>query len=1043
MNSNLETSREQIEILVKNFDEHIDAYKSNFNETNVRTQFIDKFFHLLGWDVYNKNNFSEQFRDVIPEDKIKVNSVTKAPDYSFRIGGTRVFFVEAKKPAVDIKFDKAPAFQLRRYGWTAKLSVSVLTDFEELAVYDCRVKPSPNDKAHVARRLYYTYKEFVEKWDEIYALFSKEAVMKGSIEKFISSEKKIKGTAKVDDEFLKEISEWRILLAKNIALRNYNLSTRDLNFVVQRTIDRIIFLRMCEDRGAEDFGRLLIVTNGVRIYKRLFELFREADQKYNSGLFYFRPEKNKLDAPDEISDIIEIDDKIIGSIIKRLYPPNCPYEFSVMPADILGNVYEQFLGKVIRLTKGHQAKIEDKPEVKKAGGVYYTPKYIVDYIIKNTIGKALESNGNNSKTKRLKNLKVLDPACGSGSFLIQAYQFLLDYHLTYYTKNNPEKWLKGKNPTIYEAIIKDKDLKIENYYKLTTSEKKRILLDNIYGVDIDSQAVEVTKLSLLLKVLEDENQDTLESQLKLFHERALPDLSQNIKCGNSLIGLDFYENQQLDLLDEEEQLKINVFDWQSAFPAVFNRQNPGFDVVVGNPPYVKEYTDKTTFHHLKNTNLKKYYQGKMDLWYLFTCLSIDLLKENGFHSFIATNNWITNAGASILRNKVLEETKILSFVDFSDFKVFENASIQTMIFVLQKTKPARKYSLKYTKIINKKIKKADLINNLNSETKKFKTISTSDYKQFKSEILTAELKNKPINFINKTILSVLDKIKDNANYYLNEKEIAQGIVAPQDFVIDSHLKKIKNAEKGDGIFVLTKNEVDNLNLTDYEKKILKPYYTIEQLKKYYGSSKNKLWVIYSDINVRKNINSYPNIKNHLDKFKQVITSDFKPYGLHRARKQDFFKGNKIISLRKAKHPIFTYTDFSCYVSQTYFVIKPNDINLKYLTGFLNSKLINFWLYFKGKKQGDQLQIDKAPLIEMPIINLDLSNSIDKERHLQMTKHVDRMIELHKRIERVKTPYEKTNVQNQINATDKAIDKMIYQLYDLTEDEIKIVEEATK
>ncbi len=379
------------------------------------------------------------------EDAIKVGGATKAPDYAFRIGGVRKFFVEAKRPGVDIKNDPEPAYQLRRYAWSAKLPLSILTDFEELAVYDCRIKPNQADKASVARVLYFTYTEYEARWDEIAAIFSREAILKGSFDKYVESTKKKRGTAEVDDAFLKEIENWRDLLARNIANRNRALSNREVNFAVQRTIDRIIFLRICEDRGIEDYGQLRALQNGSQVYLRLCQIFRRADERYNSGLFHFNQEKDRTDPPDDLTLNLTIDDKVLKEIFKGLYYPESPFEFSVLPADILGHIYEQFLGKVIRLTPGHRAKVEDKPEVKKAGGVYYTPTYIVDYIVKNTVGKLLER-----KTPRqVPKLRILDPACGSGSFLLGAYQYLLDWHQAWYANHDPEKHAKGRSPRLY------------------------------------------------------------------------------------------------------------------------------------------------------------------------------------------------------------------------------------------------------------------------------------------------------------------------------------------------------------------------------------------------------------------------------------------------------------------------------------------------------------------------------------------------------------------------------------------------------------------
>jgi len=312
---------------------------------------------------------------VIHEDAIKVGGSAKTPDYCFRIGGLRKFFVEVKKPAVPVKDDPGPAYQLRRYAWTAKLALSIVTDFEELAVYDCRIRPRPTDKPTTARVKYLTYDQYADRWGEIAAIFSKEAILQGSFDKYAESNRRKRGTAEVDTEFLKEIERWRDLLARNIALRNPRLSVRDLNYAVSKTVDRLIFLRMCEDRGVETYAQLRALINGPKVYERLVTVFRRADERYNSGLFYFQQEKDRSDAPDELTPNLAIDDGILKDIIKGLYYPECPYEFSVLPADILGQVYEQFLGKVIRLTKGHRAVVEEKPEVRKAGGVYYTPTY--------------------------------------------------------------------------------------------------------------------------------------------------------------------------------------------------------------------------------------------------------------------------------------------------------------------------------------------------------------------------------------------------------------------------------------------------------------------------------------------------------------------------------------------------------------------------------------------------------------------------------------------------------------------------------------------
>ena len=439
------------------------------------------------------------------------------------------------------------------------------------------------------------YGDYLARWDEIAGIFSREAILRGSFDKYAESVTGKHGTAEVDDAFLREIEGWRDTLARTIALRNPALSQRALNTAVQATIDRIVFLRICEDRGIEGYGTLLALTNGGDVYARLADLFRQADARYNSGLFHFASEGDRPETPDGWTLGLAIDDKPLREILRGLYYPDSPYEFAVLPADILGQVYEQFLGQVIRLTSGHRAVVEAKPEVKKAGGVFYTPTFIVRVIVRRTVGPLLagktvrEVAGTGGVTPPV---RIADIACGSGTFLLEVYQYLLDWYLAQYVAHLTPLLLAGHTATSSEvrallpeeraagreagaqdrrlaADLRGRGARAGSEWRLTTAERKRILTTHIYGVDIDPQAVEVTKLSLLLKVLEGESEQTLGSQLRLFQERALPDLARNIKCGNSLIGPEFQDGEQLGLLDDEARYRINAFDWAAEFPEVF------------------------------------------------------------------------------------------------------------------------------------------------------------------------------------------------------------------------------------------------------------------------------------------------------------------------------------------------------------------------------------------------------------------------------------------------------------------------------------------
>ena len=941
--------------LVETFRNNIESLKSgNYNETQVRREFIDPFFDALGWDVFNKNGYAEAYKDVIHEYSQKTTDTTKNPDYCFRIGGKRKFFVEAKKPSVNLKDDIHPAYQLRRYGWSAKLSLCILTDFEEFAVYDCRVTPKKNDKASTARVMFLTYEDYIDKWDELVNIFSKEAILKGSFDKYAESNKKKRGTADVDEAFLKEMEVWRNLLARNIALRNSKLSIRELNYAVQKTIDRIIFLRICEDRGIENYGQLMNLLNGNNVYERLKQIFTRADEKYNSGLFHFEKEKDRNDPPDEITPTLQIDDKTLKDIIKKLYYPESPYEFSVLPADILGHVYEQFLGKVIRLTPAHFAVVEDKPEVKKAGGVYYTPTYIVEYIVKNTVGKILEKK----TPKQVANISILDPACGSGSFLIGAYQYLLDWHLKYYTGSVKRiaDSIKKRKPPIY--LIR------KNEYLLTTSERKRILLNNIYGVDIDSQAVEVTKLSLLLKVLEGESEETLTNQMRMFRERALPDLANNIKCGNSLIGPDFYDQLEMNFLDDEKKLRINVFDWKTEFKEIMD--SGGFDAVIGNPPYVFggvygiEEIEKKYYHKVFASG-----KGKVNLFAIFIEKSLVLLRSKGIHSYIIPNTILRVTSYKHFRAMLLNKYNIMEILDLGQ-GVFKGATTSSIILTI-------------TNEFNNKNK--IIIKNQITGKGTFATQSTFISKDSVLNIKADE-----------SDISLLHKLKNNSiNLGTICKEMIFGVV-------------------------ITKNR--NEVVFNKFKKDLKPFLEGKDISRYYIKS--------------------------IEKYLEYI-----PDKLHRPRTKEIFETKEKILIQRitgGNRPLKAVVDVDQYYNKesinNIILNSETEYSIYSILALLNSKLIN-WFYKMSFTNESNLTVNlsKTYLSQIPIKIISKETPENLGLLLSISNLAKSMIELNIKIKELKTPVEKTALQRQIDATDKNIDKLVYQLYGLTEKEIKIVVES--
>ena len=1027
--------------LVDNFSLHLEHYKSTeYNETEARREFLDPFFKALGWDIDNEKGYADAYKDVIHEDTLQIGGTTKSPDYSFRIGGQRKFFLEAKKPQVKIKTEIDPAYQLRRYGWSAKLPLSILSNFNEFAVYDCRVRPTQNDPSSKARILYFSFDQYVEKWGEIESIFSRESILKGSFDKFAESSRKKHGTAEVDAAFLSEIEHWREKMAQNFALRNPELSVRDLNFAVQKTIDRIIFLRICEDRGSEDYGNLQNLLKEQNIYSGLFELFRKADARYNSGLFHFSIEADRP-SPDTLTPSLSLDDKVLKEILKHLYYPDSPYEFSVLPADILGHVYEQFLGKTIRLTAAHHAKIDEKPEVRKAGGVYYTPKYIVDYIVKNTLGKLL--NGENPeqvkpiRVSQAETLKVLDPACGSGSFLIEAYQLLMDWHRDQYTlnpltgKTDPGKMRRhagGKNPKIYQAS--------DGEYRLTTTERKRILLNNIYGVDIDSQAVEVTKLSLLLKVLEGETGQVKQKDWLAERERILPDLGKNIQCGNSLIGPDFYDQPNLPQLDEETEFRINVFDWKSAFPDIL--KSGGFDCVVGNPPYLRiQGLQKNYGHQIEyfighfNCAIKRF-----DFYMLFLEKGNWLLKKDGVLGFICPHKFLNGDFASGLRRFLSDNRVVSQILSFGQNLIFEAASTYTCIITLNK---ATQDHLEFCELSPRPTNEfaKDIMQPLNFTSYSYETLGQS-----------------PWSFFNPDVLGIMKKLKIHgipltSKFY----SIFQGVVTGID-----EIYFLTPVSETSNTYFLTSHRCHEP--VEIEKKLLIPMLKGENIHRY-TQPKSKLFCIYPYLltggktkiyeeSALKKL--YPLGYAYLCRYREELiklrmkykTNPKYWYSCHRGRKIEDFECQRIITPEISLGCNMTLSATDTYHNtKVYSFIPQNDSqeSIKYWLGILNSSIMWWFLSNTGYVlRGGYFCFKTNYLRPFPICPIDFTNPEDVFKHDRMVEWVETMLDLNKRKAEEKNPETLRYLERKIEITDGQIDRLVYELYGLSDEEIELVEQ---
>ena len=993
------TCPDTIKRLIERFNQQSDQIRSpDYNETLIRIDFINPLMTALGWDIDNSQGFAEQYREVVHEDRVKVAGQTKAPDYSFRIGGARKFFLEAKKPAVDIKNNWEPAYQLRRYAWSAKLACSLLTDFEELAIYDTRVQPKQFDKAREARREFIHYTEYPKRWDFIGTTFSKDAVLKGEFDRYCES-KKGRGAQLFDDVFLGEIEEWRKSIAGSLARNNDTLDEAGLNFSVQRIIDRIIFLRIAEDRGTENVGQLQALLGGEHVFARLNEVFRRADERYNSGLFHFAREKDRDEAPDTLTPTLDIDDKTLKTIIKGLYYPQSPYEFTVVSADILGSVYERFLGKVITLTAGHNARIEEKPEVRKAGGVYYTPTYIVDYIVKNTVGKLLlspsplqgEGRGEGRSVKepgardlsrdvspltpalspqgeRGKKIKILDPACGSGSFLIGAYQFLLDWYLNQYLAQDPAALATGKKPVLRPGLA--------GGWSLTIAERKRILLDHIHGVDLDGQAVEVTKLNLLLKCLEGETSQTLGFEQRLFRERALPDLGKNILCGNSLIGTDMMLTDAWTEMTKEKQEQVKPFDYERAFPQVFKGKEGGFDAVIGNPPYIDSEWMSVHWPETRTYCVGKYEaaSGNWDIFCVFLDRAELACKPGGFASMIVPNKLATAGYAAGARSAVATRARLVSLRDYSKVKVF----------------PVAVYPIVVTAVRAKAAPNEVLV----------ERVTVDDAGQHRIEAAM-------------TPYSGFADVGRGWDLSLSKGDRRLVNVLRSRCVELSSVATVVGAATVSEAYKLTDLLSESVGAAE-EIRVVNSG-TIDRFCDHWGSKPMRYL-------------GEKFLKPVVSKRKQ---SDLPPKRLQQARTKKIIIAGMTLRLECC----LDFTGSVLAAKSTTLVL--GDINHRQILAILNSNLMKF-IYeqeFGGDKlQGGYLRVGPPQIERLPIPAVDTKSD-------RLATLVDTMLSLQKRLAAEQLPQRREQIQREIDATDRQIDQLVYQLYGLTDAEIAIVEQA--
>lgn len=979
----------ELQKLINKYHTNKDNYtNSKYNETLLRSDFLDPLFELLGWDIKNTSGKSTNEREVILEEGLKENksSNTKKPDYTFRLFSERKFFLEAKKPFVKVEADNETAKQVRRYGFTAKLKISVLSNFEYLMIYDTSVKVEKDDVFTKGLIKRYHYTEYAEKFDEIYSLLSKESVYNGEFDKnweFIETQL---NHFSVDKLFLAQINKWRVELGKEIFNYNNKISEQELNDIVQSYINRIIFLRVCEDRNLEVYQTLLqLATNDD--FNALIEKFSKADKKYNSGLF------------DQLlsNEIIKNVSSVFWEIIKHLYFPESPYSFSVFSSDILGNIYEIFLSEKLSIVSGAVELIKKPENVDK--DIVTTPTYIINDILRNTVIPKCKD-----KTyKEILLLNFADISCGSGAFLLELFQLLNDIVIDYYLKNDVPKLIQTNIDT----------------YKLPFETKREILLNCVFGIDKDYNAVEASKFGLLLKLLEGEDVNSVNKSNPI-----LPDLDTNIFFGNSLINSsEIKENKNLEI--------INPYDFKDL----------KFDVIIGNPPYMKSEDMKNITPielPIYKDNFKSAYK-QFDKYFLFIEQGLNLLNDDGLLGYIVPSKFSKVGAGKNLRELLSKNGNLQSLISFGANQVFKDKTTYTCLLFTSKNSNK---TFSFTEVINLTQWKIRDYNSLKFSTKNNTDLGNDVWVLVNSDLETAYNK-----IVNQSI-----KLVD----LVGSENVFNGIQTSA-----NPIYIFTPINEDETYFYFEKKGVEY----KIEKAITKPYFqtsTGEDNLYTYRTFKPNAKVIYPYILNGSKVDlislndiqtNYPFAYKYLIEFEIILNNrDIKPtpktsnewyrYGRHQSLDNCSLEEKLIVGVlsKGNKYAVDVFgTLISSGGTAGYCVVAlPQDssYSIYYIQALLNSKYLEWFCALSGEVfRGGYIARGTKVLNNLPIRIIDFKNKEDKKIHNKISETQKKLIEINDKMElnssnkRIIVPLKREflNLKTEL-------DKILTELYSLEQDD---------
>ena len=1015
---------EQLEGLVRAFaaqEAHFTS--STYKESQLRNDFLNQLLKAFGWDVDNELGKSQALRDVIQEEELEVDDddviKVKNPDYTLRVVGTRKLFVEAKKASINIDTALAPAFQTRRYGWNGKLNLSVLTNFERLVFYDCRYKPAASEAASVARYKSYHYTEFVEKYDEINELLGFAAVEGGAVDRVFAGDNYV-GTP-FDVYFLEQISRWRLLLAQDIITSNPGLDELEINFQVQRLLNRIVFLRICEDRNLERYETLHQVTS----YDELKALFQGADKKYNSGLFDF--------IEDVLSLKLILDSGLLIDIFNELYYPQSPYNFSVVDPEILSQIYEQFLGSRVAVDGDGNARIVYQPEVDASDGVVSTPKLVVRKIVRDTLGPLCAGKS----FAELLQLKVADISCGSGTFLISAYDYLLEL-LTE----------QIGDAQVTQGLAR---LGVGGAKQITLQGKQALLTQCVYGVDINPYAVEVARFSLSLKLLEGESAPTIAEHLGRPGAKVLPSFNDSIRCGNSLIGDDYFTFNPDAEDDVELSMRVRPFEWENEFS--FLAQTGGFDAIVGNPPYVRiqnmvlyapeetdYYQDETSGYNVIVRPKNKTKGSGFDKYYLFIQRGLELLNETGYLGYIVPHKFFTLKGARALRQYIVEHSALAKVVHFGVLQLFPGHLTYTAIVVLSK-QPGTTFGFTRVRDVAKEL----LLDQAGS--------------RYRNEDFGAE----PWVFVSPETETLFGRIRGNNTVALGS--VADILVGLQTSADDVYI--LKNAVSNGANLRFTIGKKPDEEVWEVEKGICVPCLMDVPFEPFDTVGANA-WMIYPYVNVGGQATLLPEdilqdrypltwaylnrhraklVKRSISGPKDPATRE--PFWYQFGRSQNlskFISAPKLLFPVLSQRPKYVYDESNMQFTgggngPYYSIVGRANYSLLYIMAILSHPVFEGMVKARASEfNGEYYSHGKQFIQDLPIWRIDFNSAAERSQHDEIVRTVTRLIDAKARARATSISADKAVHNRNAARLERQMRAQVGALYGLTDGDVSTVAE---